>query len=164
MRDHFFLGLIPKVDHQSCLSEYKPISLIGSIYKFISKLLALRLKRVLGVVRSNCQTAFLPKRHILDGVIVKNELVGLARKIPLRNCVSLGVETRDPLSPILFLIVVDGLLGVIRPFNYAVSYDIVIVGQPRGINCGFELVSGLKHQYYCIIGSDASRSNFLAVP
>lgn len=36
-----FLVLIPKKDHQQSLFEYRPISLIGSLYKIIAKLLTL---------------------------------------------------------------------------------------------------------------------------
>ncbi|MCH88013.1 LINE-1 reverse transcriptase like, partial [Trifolium medium] len=38
-----------------------------------------RLKRVLSKLISNCQSAFLPKRQILDGVMVLNELIDLAK-------------------------------------------------------------------------------------
>jgi hypothetical protein len=54
--------------------------LIGSLYKILSKILANRLKKVLGKLISTCQSAFLPNRQILDGVVVLNELIDLARR------------------------------------------------------------------------------------
>ncbi|KHN08043.1 hypothetical protein glysoja_023653, partial [Glycine soja] len=42
-----FIALIPKVPDPQQLSEYIPISLIGCIYKIISKILARRLKKVM---------------------------------------------------------------------------------------------------------------------
>ncbi|CAJ2673212.1 unnamed protein product [Trifolium pratense] len=57
-----FLTVIPKKDHPQDLFDYRPICLIGSLYKILSKLLANRLKRVLGKVISNFQSAFLPHR------------------------------------------------------------------------------------------------------
>lgn len=75
-----FIALIPKNDHPQSLSEYRPISLIGSMYKIVAKLLANRLKSVLAKVISATQSAFLPDRQILDGVVVVNELVDLAKR------------------------------------------------------------------------------------
>ena len=42
-----FIALIPKVTEPQNLNEYRPISLVGSIYKIVSKVLAWRLKEVL---------------------------------------------------------------------------------------------------------------------
>ncbi|CAJ2637811.1 unnamed protein product [Trifolium pratense] len=50
-----FLTLIPKKDHPESLSDYRPIFLIGCLYKILSKLLTNRLKRVLGKLISPCQ-------------------------------------------------------------------------------------------------------------
>ncbi|GAU51106.1 hypothetical protein TSUD_141480 [Trifolium subterraneum] len=75
-----FLTLIPKKNHPQDLFDYRPICLIGSLYKIVSKLLANRLKKVLGKLISNCQSAFLPQRQILDGVVVLNEIIDLARR------------------------------------------------------------------------------------
>lgn len=76
------------MDHPQSLSEYRPISLIGigSMYKIVAKLLALRFKSVLGKVISSCQSAFLPSRQILDGVVVVNEMVDLVKKEKMSVC------------------------------------------------------------------------------
>ncbi|PNX59593.1 cysteine-rich receptor-like protein kinase, partial [Trifolium pratense] len=42
-----FLALIPKKDHPQQLSDYRPICLIGILYKLLSKLLAGRLKNMM---------------------------------------------------------------------------------------------------------------------
>lgn len=55
------------MEHPQSMLEYRPISLIGSMYKIVAKLLALHMNKVLGKVISNYQTAFLPGRQILDG-------------------------------------------------------------------------------------------------
>lgn len=75
-----FIALIPKTDHPQSLSEYRPISLIESMYKILAKLLALRFKSILGKVISRCQPTFLPSRQILDGVVVVNEMIDLVKK------------------------------------------------------------------------------------
>lgn len=55
-----FITLIPKVISPLGLKDYRPITLIGMISKVISKILANRLKKVLGKVISESQSAFCP--------------------------------------------------------------------------------------------------------
>lgn len=50
------------------------------MYKIVAKLLAVRFKSVLGKVISRCQSAFLPGRQILDGVVVVIEMIDLVKK------------------------------------------------------------------------------------
>lgn len=54
--------------------------MVGNLYKTLSKLLVGRLKKVLDNVISNSQSAFLPRRKILGGVVVINKLVDLAKR------------------------------------------------------------------------------------
>ncbi|XP_058762006.1 uncharacterized protein LOC131635401 [Vicia villosa] len=75
-----FLTLIPKCDNPLGLDEFRPICLVGCVYKVISKLLASRLKRVLDPIVSVNQSAFVPGRLLLDGVLVANEVVDHAKK------------------------------------------------------------------------------------
>ncbi|MCI41574.1 RNA-directed DNA polymerase (Reverse transcriptase), partial [Trifolium medium] len=41
----YFLALIPKVKNPEALGDYRPISLLGCIYKLVSKVLAARLAK-----------------------------------------------------------------------------------------------------------------------
>lgn len=75
----FFIVLIPKVNSPQCLNEFRPISIIGCIYKVVSKLLAGRLKLVLGKVIDDWQFAFIGGRNMLDSVVVVNEIVHEAK-------------------------------------------------------------------------------------
>ncbi|GKE57660.1 RNA-directed DNA polymerase, eukaryota, partial [Tanacetum coccineum] len=59
-----FVTLIPKSLDPKLVSEFRPISLIGSLYKVITKILATRLSFVISDLISNVQTAFLPNRQI----------------------------------------------------------------------------------------------------
>jgi hypothetical protein len=75
-----FIALIPKVDSPQRLNDFRPISLVGSLYKILAKVLANRLRLVIGSVISEAQTAFVKDRQILDGVLIANEVVDEARR------------------------------------------------------------------------------------
>jgi len=45
------------------------------LYKILAKLLANRLKGVIGSVISDSQSAFVKNRQILDGILIANEVV-----------------------------------------------------------------------------------------
>ncbi|MCH95507.1 LINE-1 reverse transcriptase like, partial [Trifolium medium] len=75
-----FIALIPKVDSPQKLNDFRPISLVGSIYKILAKVLANRLQMVIGSVISEVQSAFIKDRQILDGILIANEVVDEARK------------------------------------------------------------------------------------
>lgn len=76
----YFLTLIPKVPSPQRLGDFRPISLLGSLYKLISKVLAGRLGEVMDSIISPSQSAFVKKRHIADEVVVINEVIDLAKK------------------------------------------------------------------------------------
>ncbi|XP_077252059.1 uncharacterized protein LOC143891358 [Tasmannia lanceolata] len=70
-----FIALIPKVSGAFKISEYRPISLMGCLYKVLAKVLADRLKMVLPFIISDCQSAFVANRQILDCSLVVNEAI-----------------------------------------------------------------------------------------
>jgi len=166
-----FIALVPKVKNPVNLEQYRPISLVGAIYKIISKVLAERIKKVLPLVIDECQSAFLKNRGILDSVLMANEVIedirrggrsGLCLKVDfekaydsvrweflydmlqkmgfhskwiswIRGCLESasisvlvngspteefkpkrGLRQGDPLAPFLFLVVAEGLAGLVR--------------------------------------------------
>jgi len=56
-----FIALIPKVECPQSLNDFRPISLVGSLYKILAKLLANRLRQVIGSVISKAQSTFVKK-------------------------------------------------------------------------------------------------------
>ncbi|GJY05566.1 RNA-directed DNA polymerase, eukaryota [Tanacetum coccineum] len=69
-----FISLIPKTIDAKMVKDFRPISLIGSLYKIIAKILANRLVVVLGDIVNEIQSAFVVDRQILDGPFILNEL------------------------------------------------------------------------------------------
>ncbi|GKE04578.1 RNA-directed DNA polymerase, eukaryota, partial [Tanacetum coccineum] len=70
-----FIALIPKIQGTKVVKDYRPISLIGSIYKIIAKILANRLCLVMLDLISDVQSTFVSNRQILDGPFILNELL-----------------------------------------------------------------------------------------
>ncbi|GJY14148.1 RNA-directed DNA polymerase, eukaryota [Tanacetum coccineum] len=70
-----FIALIPKIPDANLVKDFRPISLIGSMYKIIAKILANRLVGVLGDIVNEVQSAFIAERQILDGPFILNEVL-----------------------------------------------------------------------------------------
>ena len=70
---HTYLVLIPKVCAPEKLSQFRPISLCNFNMKIVTKILAIRLKKVLGALISLSQLAFVSSRLIQDNIIVAHE-------------------------------------------------------------------------------------------
>ncbi|XP_071695051.1 uncharacterized protein [Rutidosis leptorrhynchoides] len=70
-----FVTLIPKKSDPEGLRDFRPISLIGSYYKIVAKVLSNRLRKVLASLVGSEQSAFLKGRFILDGALIANEKI-----------------------------------------------------------------------------------------
>lgn len=86
-----FICLIPKSDNSRSLGDFKPISLVGYLYKIVSKLLSLRLKKVLSEIIDSRQSTFLEGRGLLDNVLVANEVLEEAKRAK-KSCIFFKVD------------------------------------------------------------------------
>jgi hypothetical protein len=74
------ITLIPKAGDRAKLNNWRPITLLGSLYKILAKTLASRLRSELNeIIRPN-QTAFVEGRSILDNVFMAQEGLGWAEE------------------------------------------------------------------------------------
>jgi hypothetical protein len=229
---NYFVALIPKINSPFSLGDFRPISLLGCLYKVVAKVLTVILAKVMDRLVAPTQSAFIKGRQLVDGVVVINEVVDLARrngqsclifkvdfekaydsiewsfldymlgkfgfctkwKEWIRACVfagsmsvlingsptediniQWGLKQGDPLAPFLFLLVAEGLGGLMkravelnrfRGFKVGSSEvvishlqyadDTICVGEAtidnlwalKAILRGFEMASGLKVNFW----------------
>jgi len=86
-----FICLIPKSDNPQQLSDYKLISLVGCVYKIVSKVLAIRLKKVINKVIDIRQSTFLKGWGLSDSVLVVNEVLEEMKR-KKKSCVFFKVD------------------------------------------------------------------------
>ena len=67
--------LLPKLKLPNNIKQFRPICLLNVIYKIITKVLTLRLSKIAGRIINDNQTAFIPGRNILDGVVILQEVL-----------------------------------------------------------------------------------------
>ncbi|GKC09532.1 RNA-directed DNA polymerase, eukaryota [Tanacetum coccineum] len=75
-----FIVLILKTHNANKVKDFRPITLIGSLYKIISKIMANRLVGVLEDIVNEVQSDFFANRQILDGPFILNELFHWCKK------------------------------------------------------------------------------------
>lgn len=70
-----FIALIMKVDSPQKLNDFLSICFVGYMYKMLPKVLANRLRAVIGSVVSDSESTFIHGKQILDGILIANEVV-----------------------------------------------------------------------------------------
>ena len=138
-----FIRLIPKRADAQNIKDYRLISLIGCIYKLLSKVLARRLGSVIGGHISENQNTFVGGKQILDAVLIANELIDSRIKA--------------------------GKPGVICKLDIEKAYNyvnwVLLIYVMRRMGCGERWISWIRH---CISSTsfavlvNGSRSQFFS--
>ncbi|RVW80668.1 Transposon TX1 uncharacterized 149 kDa protein [Vitis vinifera] len=144
-----FLVLVPKKGGAEDLKDFRPISLVGSLYKLLAKVLANRIKKVMGTVISEPQNAFVEGRQILDAVLIANEAVDSRLKNNQGGVMcKLDIEKAFDRVGWKFLLAVLKQMGFgerwimwIKWCISTVRYSVLINGSPSGF---FQSSRGLR--------------------
>lgn len=149
--NHTNIELIPKTDNPTLAFHFRPISLCSVLYKFISKILASRLKIFLPQIISPMQTGFVPNRLIQENSILAHELMHTIRhKRGRGGLMALKIDMEKAYDRVewSFLFEVLRCLGfsenwihLINQCVSTVSYSIPLNGSPFGF---FQPQQGLR--------------------
>lgn len=88
-----FMTLIPKVKNPYSFEDFRPISLVGSLYKLLSKGLANKIDLVMVKLISPNHSAYLKGIFLVNNVVVVNEVVDFFKqfkKVPSSLKLTLG--------------------------------------------------------------------------
>ncbi|XP_015969911.1 secreted RxLR effector protein 78-like [Arachis duranensis] len=75
-----WVTLASKIDVPKEMKDFRPISMVESVYKVILKILVLRMKNVMSFLVGEVQYAFIQDRQILDGALIASETVSWLKK------------------------------------------------------------------------------------
>ena len=160
-----FLVLVPKKGGVDDLCDYRPISLVGGLYKILAKVLASRLKKVVSKVVSPTQNAFVEGRQILDATLIANEAIdSLLKGDEAGVLCKLDLEKAyDHINWDFLLTVMQKMgfgekwVGWIRWCISTASFSVLINGSPVGF---FQSTRGLRQGdpislYLFVLGMEA---------
>ncbi|KAL4346974.1 hypothetical protein GQ457_17G005290 [Hibiscus cannabinus] len=119
-----FIVLIPKIRNPVAIEDFRPISLVGCVYKLLAKVLARRLSSIVDEFMGEQQFAFRPGMQILDCSLIANEVIDYTRRKGLEVLINgtptspfairRGLRQDCPLSPLLFNIVSEALSAILK--------------------------------------------------
>nr|GEX16358.1 RNA-directed DNA polymerase, eukaryota [Tanacetum cinerariifolium] len=112
-----FIALIPKAMDAKFVTDFRPISLIGCVYKVVTKIHANRLATVILDLVSDIQLAFVANRQILDGPFILNELLAWCKR-KKKQAMIFKVDLAKAYDSVRW----DYLLDVLQAFGFGPNW------------------------------------------
>lgn len=85
------VALIQKVQCLFTLGDYRPVSLLGCLYKILAKILTAKLSTIMDGLITHVQSAFVKGRNLVVCVLVANGVIDFANK-RRKECFSYKVD------------------------------------------------------------------------
>ncbi|GAA0141934.1 hypothetical protein LIER_42691 [Lithospermum erythrorhizon] len=137
------ITLIPNVPHPVEITQFRPITLCTTTTKLVAKLLAERLKLVLGTIVSKSQSAFVPNRLITDNILLVYEVHHFIKlkKMGKKGFMSIKLDMQkayDRIEWSFFRLMMtqlhfpDKWISLIMLYIESVSYSLLINGDQVG--------------------------------
>ena len=144
-----FIVMVPKKEGADDFKDFRPISLVGSLYKLIAKVLGNRLKKVMSRLVNKAQNAFVEGRQILDASLIANEVIdSMTRRKEKGILCKFDVEKAyDKLNWKFLLMVLREMgfgrkwIGWIKWCISTASFSVIINSSPTGF---FKSSRGLR--------------------
>ncbi|CAN0908169.1 Transposon TX1 uncharacterized 149 kDa protein [Linum grandiflorum] len=133
-----FICLIPKKEAIGDIKDLRPISLVGSSYKILSKCLMRRFREVLKDVISPYQSAFLDGRQITEASLVANEVID-ARRAAGKNGLVFKLDLKKAFDSVRWQCIIDTLssfgfpqkwIDWVRTCISTVHFSVLVNGEP----------------------------------
>lgn len=109
-----FLALIPKIPSPKKPSDFRPINLMNVSLKLLTKVLALRMRKVIAMVVSDSQSAFIQGRQMTDCIIITAEVFEALRSKKKSNGVIMKLDFAKAFDTIKW----DFVLQVLHQMNF----------------------------------------------
>nr|GEW31449.1 RNA-directed DNA polymerase, eukaryota [Tanacetum cinerariifolium] len=127
-----FVALIPKVADAKFVNDFRPISLIGSVYKVVTKILANRLALVIADLVSDTQSVFVANRQILDGPFILNEILHWCKRKKKQAMVEINIHKSQVLGVgIPRSIVMQAVSSIVKKITWA-AWDKILASKKNG--------------------------------
>ncbi|XP_026428428.1 uncharacterized protein LOC113324327 [Papaver somniferum] len=113
--NHTRVTLIPKTISAYKLEDYMPIALCNLIYKLITNIIALRLKKYIANIISPMQSAYVPGRLISENIYMVQELVKAMKN---KSCRTGFLDLKMDMSKAFDRLERDFFIEVLKKFSF----------------------------------------------